>query len=251
MGTRIGSIEFEIEEFSECHEPPYQIACHQRSGRLCTAFRYWRSKSWDVGGDSRATEDENKNLVQRFQACHAITREAIKDVELYDDIWQTFAVFLTIKTIGVQGDQRTHSNAVALGSATSQDAWLQIGMHISHRSSVPVDFISIGCRLIFPALPSKKALITGFATFDFICTKKDIVAQIVFASVAGDMILALAYALEVPHYGSKVGPQTMLKSRRPFRAFWMLVLSEPPLAIVFLVLSRHMVVVIHNSIRVI
>ncbi|KAD4585427.1 hypothetical protein E3N88_23028 [Mikania micrantha] len=42
-------------------------------------------------------------------------------------------------------------------------------------------------------------------------TKKDIVAQIVFASVVGDMVLALAYALEVPHYGSKVGPQTMLK----------------------------------------
>ncbi|KAL8252288.1 hypothetical protein R6Q59_035981 [Mikania micrantha] len=32
-----------------------------------------------------------------------------------------------------------------------------------------------------------------------------------FLSVVGDMVLALAYALEVPHYGSKVGPQTMLK----------------------------------------
>ncbi|KAD4586170.1 hypothetical protein E3N88_23771 [Mikania micrantha] len=39
MGTRIGSLEFEIEEFSERHEPQYQIAYRWRSGRLCTAFR--------------------------------------------------------------------------------------------------------------------------------------------------------------------------------------------------------------------
>lgn len=36
-------------------------------------------------------------------------------------------------------------------------------------------------------------------------TNKDIVAQIVSASIAGDMILAAAYAHELPHYGLKVG----------------------------------------------
>ncbi|XP_059659953.1 large ribosomal subunit protein uL18y isoform X1 [Cornus florida] len=36
-------------------------------------------------------------------------------------------------------------------------------------------------------------------------TNKDIIAQIVSASIAGDMILAAAYAHELPHYGLEVG----------------------------------------------
>ncbi|KAH0661162.1 hypothetical protein AABB24_010335 [Solanum stoloniferum] len=36
-------------------------------------------------------------------------------------------------------------------------------------------------------------------------TNKDIIAQIVSASIAGDMILASAYASELPHFGLKVG----------------------------------------------
>ncbi|KAL5074200.1 hypothetical protein RYX36_013184, partial [Vicia faba] len=36
-------------------------------------------------------------------------------------------------------------------------------------------------------------------------TNKDIVAQIVSASIAGDIVLAAAYAHELPHYGLEVG----------------------------------------------
>ncbi|KAD6796716.1 hypothetical protein E3N88_07612 [Mikania micrantha] len=49
LGTRIGSIEVEIEEFSERHVATYQIAYRRRPGRFCTAFRYVRSGSRDVG----------------------------------------------------------------------------------------------------------------------------------------------------------------------------------------------------------
>lgn len=45
----------------------------------------------------------------------------IKDFGLYDDIWQAFAVFLPIKSVGVQGDQRTHSHVVGLRAVTSSD----------------------------------------------------------------------------------------------------------------------------------
>jgi GMP synthase PP-ATPase subunit len=47
--------------------------------------------------------------------------QAIKDAGLYDTIWQAFAVFLPVQTVGVQGDQRTHSHAVALRAITSED----------------------------------------------------------------------------------------------------------------------------------
>ena len=46
---------------------------------------------------------------------------AIKDAGLYDKIWQAFAVFLPIKSVGVQGDQRTHSHVVGLRAITSSD----------------------------------------------------------------------------------------------------------------------------------
>lgn len=47
--------------------------------------------------------------------------QSIKDAGLYDSIWQAFAVFLPVKSVGVQGDQRTHSHVVALRAVTSQD----------------------------------------------------------------------------------------------------------------------------------
>lgn len=47
--------------------------------------------------------------------------QAIKDAGLYDKIWQAFAVFLPVQSVGVQGDQRTHSHVVTLRAITSED----------------------------------------------------------------------------------------------------------------------------------
>lgn len=47
--------------------------------------------------------------------------ECIKEAGLYDKIWQAFAVFLPVRSVGVQGDQRTHSHVVALRAVTSSD----------------------------------------------------------------------------------------------------------------------------------
>ncbi|GAB4817296.1 hypothetical protein N2152v2_004342 [Parachlorella kessleri] len=46
---------------------------------------------------------------------------AIREKGLYDKIWQAFAVFLPVRSVGVQGDQRTHSHVVALRAVTSSD----------------------------------------------------------------------------------------------------------------------------------
>ena len=39
---------------------------------------------------------------------------SIREAGLYDQIWQAFAVFMPIKSVGVQGDGRTHDHVVAL-----------------------------------------------------------------------------------------------------------------------------------------
>lgn len=47
--------------------------------------------------------------------------EEIKNAGLYEQIWQSFAVLLPIKTVGVMGDGRTYENAVAIRCVSSVD----------------------------------------------------------------------------------------------------------------------------------
>ena len=47
--------------------------------------------------------------------------EEIKKAGLYQDIWQSFAVLLPIKTVGVMGDQRTYENVIAIRCVSSVD----------------------------------------------------------------------------------------------------------------------------------
>lgn len=56
-----------------------------------------------------------------LRAADEIFISMLKDEGLYDQIWQAMAVFLPIRSVGVQGDGRTHDYCIALRAVTSID----------------------------------------------------------------------------------------------------------------------------------
>ncbi len=71
-----------------------------------------------------------KERVKILQEADMIFIDTLYEDDLYDDIWQAFAVLIPIKTVGVMGDQRTYENLLALRAVTSVDGmtanWFKI-----------------------------------------------------------------------------------------------------------------------------
>ena len=65
-----------------------------------------------------AITEERLSILRRADA---IFLEEIRAANLYDAIWQAFAVLLPVRTVGVMGDGRTYDNACALRAVTSVD----------------------------------------------------------------------------------------------------------------------------------
>lgn len=61
------------------------------------------------------------NKLDVLREADEIFINTIREYGLYDEIWQAFAVFLPIRSVGVQGDQRTHNYVLALRAVTSSD----------------------------------------------------------------------------------------------------------------------------------
>ncbi len=59
--------------------------------------------------------------VAMLQEADAIVVEEIKAAGLYNKVWQSFAVLLPVKSVGVMGDKRTYANACAIRAVESED----------------------------------------------------------------------------------------------------------------------------------
>jgi GMP synthase (glutamine-hydrolysing) len=69
----------------------------------------------------RILGDVTRAKADTLRQADAIYLEEIRNAGLYDAIWQAFAVFLPVRTVGVMGDCRTYENVVALRAVTSTD----------------------------------------------------------------------------------------------------------------------------------
>ncbi len=69
----------------------------------------------------RVLGEVTEGRLRILREADVIVLTEIKAAGLYDKVWQSFAVLLPIRTVGVMGDERSYENVVALRVVESQD----------------------------------------------------------------------------------------------------------------------------------
>ena len=69
-----------------------------------------------VGGEA------TRERLDILREADAILQDEIRKAGLYRELWQSFCVLPDIRTVGVQGDERTYGNVIVIRAVTSDDA---------------------------------------------------------------------------------------------------------------------------------
>ena len=81
----------------------------------------------------------NRERLDVLREADAILQDEIRKAGLYRDLWQSFCVLPEIRTVGVQGDERTYGNVIAIRAVTSDDAmtadWARLPYDLLERIS--------------------------------------------------------------------------------------------------------------------
>jgi GMP synthase (glutamine-hydrolysing) len=81
----------------------------------------WRHPFPGPGLAIRIIGDVNEEDLSILKEADAIYIEELDKNGLYEKIWQAFCVLLPVKTVGVQGDNRTYEKVLAIRAVTSTD----------------------------------------------------------------------------------------------------------------------------------
>ena len=89
----------------------------------------------------------------------AIVVEEMKSSGLYYKTWQTFAVLLPVRSVGVQGDERTYDYTIAIRAVESQDGmtadWVKLPYDVLERVSLRITNEVRGVNRVVLDLTSK------------------------------------------------------------------------------------------------
>jgi GMP synthase (glutamine-hydrolysing) len=82
----------------------------------------WRQPFPGPGLAVRVLGEITRKRLQILREVDDVLLEEIKNAGYYKRLWQSFAVLLPLKSVGVMGDQRTYENIIAIRAVTSKDA---------------------------------------------------------------------------------------------------------------------------------
>ncbi len=92
----------------------------------------WRQPFPGPGLAVRILGEVTRERVEILQKADHIVLEEMKAADWYYKVWQSFAVLLPVKTVGVMGDCRTYENAVALRVVQSSDGMTADWVDLPH-----------------------------------------------------------------------------------------------------------------------
>lgn len=79
---------------------------------------------------------------ERLNILREVDRRVVEEIRaagLYEQIWQSFAILLPIKSVGIMGDERTYENVVAVRCVSSFDGmtadWVKLPYEVMERIS--------------------------------------------------------------------------------------------------------------------
>jgi GMP synthase (glutamine-hydrolysing) len=82
----------------------------------------WRQPFPGPGLAIRIIGEVTEERLEILRDADAILQEEIRRAGLYRDLWQSFAVLPAIRSVGVQGDERTYAYPIVIRAVTSEDA---------------------------------------------------------------------------------------------------------------------------------
>jgi GMP synthase (glutamine-hydrolysing) len=93
----------------------------------------WRQPFPGPGLAVRVLGEIKRKRLQILREVDDVLLEEIKNAGYYRRLWQSFAVLLPLKSVGVMGDLRTYENIIAIRAVTSKDAMTADWAKLPHK----------------------------------------------------------------------------------------------------------------------
>ena len=119
----------------------------------------WRQPFPGPGLGVRVMGPIKEESLEVLRKADAILQEEMMEGDYYYKVWQSFCVFLPVKTVGVMGDERTYENVIALRIVESVDAmtadWARVPYELLRTISNRIINEVSGCNRVVFDISSK------------------------------------------------------------------------------------------------